>query len=637
VLRLLAIPTVVAALAVTAAASAAPPPAPPFVPVDRVTIPLPDGYTASTPIWTVDGHHLLFSSGGELRIIGDDGAGLACLTCDVPGDPHFASAPQEAFKDVFPDGRRVMYGDFTRAFVLECTPSVVRCDERRLLPIDASAGDKGGTQTSLGPGVWHLAPDGVHLGWTVTRQDTRAMLVGALMRQPDKYLVTDVKVVNPPGPRGRTDTDPRGWTNGGALYELKGFTRQGAAVDYVTAQEQGNPDVYEVDLATGERRRLTGNPDWDEDNGMSPDEGSLLMHSDRGMHRVDADGLLPRRSFIDYPISLAAAIYYVGTPIGFQCDLQPWLLPGTGDAGGQLLGQPLDPYDGSDVHAQNNVPGRGTWSPDSTRVALTEMSYASGLGVNRLLIAHLDRARTAPKPVVDSTPGAWAQTPAQYTGIADSNAIIRVKGLKAGAATITYVGTILTGGHYSVSYDHYSDDGASFLDGTESIDLMPLLTVLPSHTTARLKLTGAHTGHLKADLTIGRRFGAPWGEGTVDTEYDGYEISGELPKLGGCPKALPTAQPLKLATKVTRGRTRTTVRATVTADSWPTARAGDHFGDLRPVRRATVRFAGRTLRTDARGRATFRVRRTLTGPRALRATAGDTFTPARATVRLPRR
>jgi hypothetical protein len=606
---------------------------PPFVPIHLEHIALPAGYAASTPIWTTDGHHLLFSSGGELHLIGEDGSGLTCLTCGLPNDPHFAQAAQEAFKDVFPDGKRVMFGDFTKVFVLECEPTVLQCTHRALIPVDVSAGDQGGAEIDLGPGVWHLAPDGKHLGWTATRLDTRPMLIGTLVRRATEYAATDVRVLNPPGPASRTDTNPVGWTNAGALYELKGFTEGGRAIDYVTAQYQGNPDVYQVDLATGQRTRLTANPDWDEDNGMSPDGSLLLLHSDRGMHRVDADGLLPRRSFIDYPISLEAAIYYVGTNIGFQCDLQPWLLPGTGDDDGRLLGQPLDPYTGGDLHAQNNVPGRGAWSPDSTKVALTEMSYTTTLGSNRLLVAKLDRPPTKPTAVVDSDVGPWAQTPAQYRGVADSNTIVTVHGLAAGSATITYLGTVLEAGHYSVVYDHYSDDGKSFVDGTESIDA-PSLNVLPATLRTNLTISGEHRGSLRSDLSIGRLLGKPYAQGTADTELDGYRLAGKVPKLGPCPSSLPTVQPLAAKVRVRRGAKHTVVRVTVTADSDPTARTTIGLGDTRPVARALVRIAGRRARTDERGRARLALPPRVTGRRRLIVTAGDTFTPATATVRL---
>lgn len=610
-------------LAIAPAAAAAAPP--PFVPVHLQRIPLPKGFAASTPIWTVDGHHLLFSSGGELYRVGEDGRGLRCLSCGLPNDPKIAPAVQEAFKDVFPDGKRILWGDFTRAFVLECAPSVLDCRSRKLLPVDV--GDQtpstGGAIT-LDNGVWHLAPDGRHLGWTASRLDTRPMLVGTLQRETDRYVTVDVRTINPPGPASLTDTDPRGWTNAGALYELKGFVRGGRAVTYVSSQFEGNPDVFEVDLATGKRTRITAHPDWDEDDAMSPDGRSLVVYSDRGMHRVDAAGLLPRRSFIDYPLSANAAVYYVGTPIGFQCDLQPWLLPGGGDDAGRLAGQPLYPYAGGEVHAQNNVPGRGAWSPDSTKVALTEMSYRTGLGVNRLVVARLDRRPTRPMKVVASRVGSWAPAPSAYRGVTDSGATVTVRGLAAGTATISYSGSIAAGG-FSVTYDGYSDDGRSFVTGTETLDSGGF-SVVPAHATANLVITGAHTGHMTADYTIGRRDGTPSASGGVDAEIDGYKLAGNIPALGACPSKLPRASRLKLSAEVVGGR----VVARVTADAAPEVQTSAGRGDVRPVAGAIVRVGRRTARTDRFGGVS------LPAPSArpwVRASAGDTFLPVRVRAR----
>jgi hypothetical protein len=626
--RLLAAAVLTLAVASATAAAAT---TPPFYAIDRQAIPLPKGFAASTPIWTKDGHHLLFSNKGQLYRIGATGKGLTCLTCSLANDPKIAPGVQEAFKDVFPDGKRILWGDFTRAFVLECAPSVLRCTHATLLPIDVAAAAPAGGAFTLDSGVWHLSPDGQHLGWTATRLDTRPMLVGTLRRQASGYVATDVKVVNPPGITSLTDPDPRHWTNAGSLYELKGFADGGRSVTYVNSQEEGNPDVYSVDLRTGARTRLTANPDWDEDNGQSPDGALWLLHSDRGMHRVDAAGLLPRRSFVDYPISANAAIYYVGTPKGFQCDLQPWLLPASGDDDGRLLGQPLDPYDGGDVHAQNNVPGRGAWSPDSTRVALTEMSYKSGLGIDRLLVARLHRAPTRPERVVSSAVGPWAATPATYRGAADANTTVTLHGLKSGTAIVTYSGT-LANGTFSVVYDHYSDDGASFLSGTESLTT-PGFGTIPATSTTDLKLTGKHTGSMTGDFTIGRADGIPSASGGVDATYDGYRLAGDIPALGACPTKLPRRQPLKVAAHAARGGV---LHVTVTADSAPSFHARDGFGDLRPVAGAVVRAAGRGATTDAHGHATLRLGGASARAARVRATAGDTFTATSRTVRVAR-
>jgi len=616
--------TVAVAALISAGAAEAKRTPPPFVPIEHETIKLPKGFQASTPIWTQDGRHLLFSSGGELYLIAANGKGLSCISCDLEDKPEIEPAVQEAFKDVFPDGKRILWGDFEHAWVIECAPSVLDCESAEAVPIDVSAGSGGGPPV-LGTGVWHLSPDGEYLGWTASRFDVRPMLIGHLRRSNDSYVVDDVRVINPPAPASAADPNPRRWTNGSALYELKGFSPDGTSVDYVSSRFEGNPDVFSVDLATGKVRRVTAYPDWDEDNGVSPDGRSMVLYSDRGMHRVDAAGLVPRRSFIDYPISANAAIYYVGHDLGFQCDLQPWLLPAYGDMGGKLLGQPVAPYAGGEMHPQNNVPGRGAWNPQSTKVALTEMSYKTDRGTNRLLLAKLDRKPTKPVEVHSSAPGDWAGPPAAYDGLTDSNQTVTLNGIAAGAATVTYSGTLLNGG-YSVVYNHYSDDGESFIDGTESID--STFGIAPSHNLADITISGAHEGSLEADFLMGRAGDAPSASGQVSAELDGYNLSGSVQKLGPCPDKLPQAQPLQLQTKRTEHGLLVRVAADTAPDLWV---AGGSYGDRRPVRGAVVEGGGERVATGRSGKARLRLR---PGSYRISVSAGDTFEPTSERVRI---
>jgi hypothetical protein len=600
---------------------------PAFVPIELKKLKLPAGFEAGTPIWTEDGRHLLFSSGGDLYVVGQNGKGLDCLSCDLADKPEIEPAVQEAFKDVFPDGKRVLWGDFEHAWVLECAPSILDCKDADVLPIDVSASAPEGAPLTIGTGVWHLSPDGRYLGWTATRLDVRPMLVGRLVRTADSYVATDVRAINPPAPTSGSDPDPRRWTNGSALYELKGFSPDGRSVDYVSSRFEGNPDVFSVDLRTGAVRRVTAYPDWDEDNGVSPDGESMVLYSDRGMHRVDAAGLVPRRSFIDYPISANAAIYYVGHDLGFQCDLQPWLLPASGDLGGRLLGQPLAPYTGGRAHPQNNVPGRGAWNPSSTKVALTEMSYDTDRGLNRLLVAKLDRKPTKPVRVRSSAPGDWAPAPDDYVGVADTTQTVTLNGRASGTATVSYSGNLVFG-DYSVTYHGYSDDGRSFIDGTESIESR--FGSLPAQNLADITITGRHSGSLEADFAMGRNAeNEPVASGEVAAELDGYELAGSVQKLGACPDKLPTVQPLQIDSK----RKARGVTVTVTADTAPDLWAGGPRGDERPVSRAVVSAGGRSVRTDRRGKARLRLS---PGRHRVRASAGDTFAPVRERVRAGR-
>lgn len=110
-------------------------------------------------------------------------------------------------------------------------------------------------------------------------------------------------------------------------------------------------------------------------------------------------------------VNALIAPLYLSTWAGFQSDLSPWLLPGTGDDNGRLLGQPLDVYAG-EFTAANNLSGVSFWSPDSTRVLLQERLRApvppnsprgvtqKGLEPNRIVVARIERPPGKPLPIV---------------------------------------------------------------------------------------------------------------------------------------------------------------------------------------------------------------------------------------------
>lgn len=120
--------------------------------------------------------------------------------------------------------------------VLECSPSVVDCRTRKILPVDFSpaqpasipAGGAASIAQSnlLGSSTAKLSPDGKHIGFSDLRSDSILnMVVAKLVRTADTYVATDPRVINPPGPASASD-----------------------------------PDVWSVNLATGKRTRLTAHP-----------------------------------------------------------------------------------------------------------------------------------------------------------------------------------------------------------------------------------------------------------------------------------------------------------------------------------------------------------------------------------------
>jgi hypothetical protein len=177
-------------------------------------------------------------------------------------------------------------------------------------------------------------------------------------------------VVNPASPTSTSDNNADAWSDSGALYEFKTFTHGGADATYV---ESGGPallnaDVWSVNLKTGKRTRLTANPDYDEDNAVSPNGQLLALWSNRTMHMVDwYSGLLPVRDFIDTPAALMSLSISSSNK---RCHGPIWVLPSSGDQGGSLLGEPIVDYRVPHVFVTNNLTGWPQWSPNGTMLAL---------------------------------------------------------------------------------------------------------------------------------------------------------------------------------------------------------------------------------------------------------------------------
>lgn len=635
--------TILAVLAVAASLPAAVPAAAatPFYAVDREYVDVPAGVMPWDPSFSPDGRHIVFQddNAGFEWMANADGTGVRCLTCDMADHPEIVGG----FTYVFPDNKRMFLsnelGDLV--YVLECAPSLFACESHQWLPVDLS-GDAAPSAPNLGRRTYHLAPDGRHLGYTITRPDGLVMLVARLERRTSDYGLVDYHVVNPVGPSGPADTDPAGWNNGGSLDELKSFADGGRSIIALT-EPSSVPQQVKIDLATGKVTQLTAYPDWTEDGAFSPDGSMLLSASWRTQNRLTALAQVPVvPSFIALPADAIIGIYYVSSRPGFSCDIVPWLLPAEGDAGGTLIGQPLNPYGGGTTIPANNLAGQQVWSPDSTRVLLQGRSLLDppigandyllqkGPAPNRLMIARVRRRPTKPVPAVTTEVGDWAPTPTAYRSSFDMPGTHVVQGRKGGTATFTINGNIV-GGEFTAIYQDYSDDGAYVLNGTQTVHGSVLATTVITDDLTVTDASGKQVGRLEANLTFSQiKPSPPSGQpgvrksGTVTSTWMGRTVSG-IPEVAPCPKTMPRRPALAVEAAVRRAGRARLVTATVTAGV---------AGDVRPVQGARVRIAGRRAVTGRRGVARVRVRLGVRGERVLRASAGDTFVAAAVRVGL---
>ena len=194
---------------------------PPFEPeaIQRIDLP-PNVTDASSPVFTLDGSHLLFFSGLHLWIVGTDGHGASCLSCGLANHPTLSPSEQEGFATPFPDGRRVFFGAANSVAVLECLPNLLDCAHRAILPVDLSGarpgagvvpagGVDGSPGVDLGGGVApKLAPECHARAFSDIRSDVaELMIIATLTRTPTKYVTSDPRALNPAAPSSLTDTD----------------------------------------------------------------------------------------------------------------------------------------------------------------------------------------------------------------------------------------------------------------------------------------------------------------------------------------------------------------------------------------------------------------------------------------------
>lgn len=529
-----------------------------FQPITIQRINLPGRVTdAMWPAFTPDGRHLLFFSANELWITGLRHGGAHCLSCGLANDPKVAGIPNLATP--FPDGKRVLFGgdgEPGTTGVLECAPSVVDCRHRQILPVDFSNADPspvatGGVVTTPqvnygGAYQARLSPDGKYIGFSEIRSDSIAvMVIARLKRARRRYVLTNPRVINPPAPTSVFDTNVDAWSDGSALVEFKGFSHGGADATYVSVGGPAllNPDVWSVNLATGVRTRLTAGPDWEEDNGVSPNGRLLSVWSFRTMHYVDwLAGLLPVRDFIDSPGAAMAA----STLNGAACSAPMWLLPSSGDRGGALAGEPIVDYRYPHVHVTDNLSAGSQWSPDGTMIALSTTNDATGRAAPFLLVAHLTALKpTKPLTPVSSATGSWAPSPGGYHGAMGFDGSVILHGPGGGTVTVDYGGTPgALAGQWSETYDHYSDNGRDFVTGTVAISGSAVAGTIGVH----LTMTGADTGSDSADLD----FGPNGTSGTAKSTYDGHTITG--PPSGKPAPSTRAAQPAPARADCQRSR-----------------------------------------------------------------------------------
>lgn len=574
-------------------------------PVDTQQVPLPaDVLGMSESVFATDNEHLVAafvsrSSGdrppGELGVVDPSTGAVACLTCGLPiPGIREANRPNLGKPQVFQDGRRVLFrtgerpdsdsetplalftGDagMFRYYILECFPSVVACDEAQIVRVALPSEGLGSLTQNREA---RISPDGRWFAWTEVKTDGTRMTMGRLDRASEKYVLEDLYVINPEFTLREGASAE--WRKAMPLYEFKNFGERGRTAYYASFHDAQNYDVFEVDLATGEHRRVTTDIEWNEGTVISPDGTSFVNGSSRGRSRMAPFALVPRPPFVDFGVYVLTGRFSLGGA-NRRCLLEPWLLDSAGQAG-EYFGQPLNPENDPGWGSH----GPGSWAPDGTRYTFWERNYAAGADPeSRIVVAHLPARAPSPatQPAATPTP-TWATPRRDWNGALDKIGIHVIHGEHSGRAVLTLGGLNPNSTGASVVYHHYSDDGKTFLDGHET-SLNPF-ALLAGTWNADLRVTGEHTGRLEANiLSVQKGL-----TGRVRSEYDGRVAHG-LPDESCDPEALP-APTLQIET-VARGEGELVLRVTARPIDDDTARA---------VRGVDVTIDGHTSQTDASG------------------------------------
>ncbi|MET8982774.1 hypothetical protein ABZX85_45080 [Streptomyces sp. NPDC004539] len=516
---------------------------------------LPDSRTVTATFTYAEGPSGSPYDGSQLVLVRTDGRVFPdgtpwkCVTCGVPAANREGVSGAFRYAQPFRDGRRVL----SEAGVVDCSPYPLtdpRCTPAttHVRPVrwnvTPDGSGAGGTPVGL-----KLHPDNVHVGWNKIIRPTgpgdsfdEIAYFGRLRFNPhpttgtpltpryDIVKVTGLYSADPALNGHFFRVDPRDPTRlryeqQAAVGEFKNFTGDGGSLIGIGNARSVSLDHFATSLTTGKSRRLNSDPGYSDPATSSPDgKWTVVMdvrYRDRFLFMAGLPGVPPLVDML--PTGAAAS---AGYNIRTRRLFQPYLVDRNG-----LRDQQINACTTGPCSTSATGPGSAAdspfwaaradsyWSPDSTRIVYGQ-TYSSpgdcgppfdlvacppsgepGGRTSRLMLAELtsrEPLRLPPvRPVSDSVPWGTPYRPGdpdpkrphlpagRYT----------LDGTAAGRAVVDLVenanGIALA--RISVTYRNYSDDGRTFLNGTESAENAGTASSpVTFHT--RLRVSGEHTG-----------------------------------------------------------------------------------------------------------------------------------------------
>ena len=512
----------------------------PFTVEKVIQFQLPAGVKANTADLSPDAQHLLVEVvvNGKTQVASTnlDGGDYQCISCGAATNATKVLALE--------DSKRIWYADTSgqqstdqpgsggtgsiNYSLLECAPSIYDCKQKANTKVVFPSAKR-----NLPAQNREAKPDpfGEFVTWNeVSAIEGTRMSIAKLTKTAKGYELTDQRVFSPAWEHKSDYAADR--ENAMRFYEGASWHEGGRILKYQATSTGLNYDIFLMDTVTGERRQLTTDLDYNEAGDIAPDGKTVYFTSARGLDRMDVFTALQRPSLIDS--GAFGQIARVGLWNNRRCMNEPWMMQM--DPAQQLGG-----YSGQPLIIDRAWTVRGwSWFPDSTRAVINEQERPAGsqgpgapdTPWRTSILRFPARAATTPLSPVHQDPAAiakWSVPVKDFNPMMGRQAPLKtLKGKKSGTATIQYLGAYAIGS-YAVDYTNYSDDGKTFIDGTERI-VVPNATA-GARWTANLKSKGERSGYLKGDITIGAQNKYT---GDVKSEINGKMYSG-VPTQADCP------------------------------------------------------------------------------------------------------
>ncbi|NTY58341.1 TolB family protein [Mycolicibacterium sphagni] len=540
---------------------------------------VPPGVTVDSADVAPDDQHLIvevmISGNSQIAVTDLNGASYQCISCGLATNATKIKA--------IGDGKRVWFANTSGQQgggaghidyqILECAPSIYDCQTKAMKKVQFPAGGSLLTgQNREAKPDWY----GEYVTWNEVNpiRGTR-MSIAKLTPGGDQYTLTDQRVFNPLWVK-RTHF-AADLANAAHFYEGASWNNGGRTLKYQTTSTGLNYDIWLLDTATGERRPLTSDLDYNEAGEIAPDGKTTYFSSARGLNRMTVFTQLARPALIDS--ASFGQIGRVGLWNNRRCMNEPWLMD-------TAIGQQEGGYSGQPIVIDPAWTIRGwSWFDDSTRALVNEQPGPGGSEKQtRISILKFPaRTPTVPQPPIHQDPAKiaqWSVPVKDFNPLMGRIMPMRVlKGKHSGTAIVSYLGSYASG-KFSVAYANYSDDGMTFLNGVESI--LVVLAPLTATWTANLTSSGARRGYLRGLVIVGPDNNYLGG---VESSINGQKLAG-IPTQKNCPAR---SQP-PLAISFPAGGGRVMVTATIPEDS-----------QARPVRGATVSVGPVTMTTNDEG------------------------------------